>query len=202
MKYPIVEIFDAPQGEGINLGAYCTFIRFAKCNLACPWCDTNFEKYTELTLEEIMEKVNQDSVILTGGEPLLQDLLPLLTALKAEGIWIGVETNGTQAAKPYAELLDWIACSPKPGANYDINPDTKAYISELKFVVDDVFTLDNLPKELFESNGQETFPKMEAVWLQPEGFSFATSTQKALTFVKDCPVLRLGIQAHKFWEVK
>lgn len=37
---PVVEIFDSIQGEGSFIGIPATFIRFAGCNLACPFCDS------------------------------------------------------------------------------------------------------------------------------------------------------------------
>ena len=46
-KYPIIEIFDSIQGEGLNLGKQATFIRLAGCNLNCPWCDTNWKEAKE-----------------------------------------------------------------------------------------------------------------------------------------------------------
>lgn len=39
-RFPIVEIFESLQGEGFNTGMPAIFVRFGKCNLTCPWCDT------------------------------------------------------------------------------------------------------------------------------------------------------------------
>ena len=53
------------------------------------------------------------SVILTGGEPTIQGGIPeLVAALKKEGFWIGVETNGT-GEPDWLGFVDYVACSPK-----------------------------------------------------------------------------------------
>lgn len=121
MLYTLHEVFETLQGEGRNTGRPCVFVRFSGCNLACPWCDTDFSPKVRLKLEALLERIGAcaaRSVILTGGEPLLQPgLLPLAQGLKARGFWVGVETNGT--LEPGAALrasLDYIATSPKLGA--------------------------------------------------------------------------------------
>ncbi|MGX2947334.1 7-carboxy-7-deazaguanine synthase QueE [Frederiksenia canicola] len=113
-EYRIVEIFETLQGEGFNTGMSSIFIRFGKCNLACPWCDTNYNQYTTKTLAEIMAVVrgfSAKNIIITGGEPTIQpNLERLLDVLKAEGYFIAVETNGL---KPVPKQIDYIATSPK-----------------------------------------------------------------------------------------
>lgn len=113
-EYRIVEIFETLQGEGFNTGMPSIFIRFGKCNLACPWCDTNYNQYTTKTLAEIMAVVrgfSAKNIIITGGEPTIQpNLEQLLDVLKAEGYFIAVETNGL---KPVPKQIDYIATSPK-----------------------------------------------------------------------------------------
>lgn len=115
-RYSLVEIFESLQGEGRNTGRPCVFIRFAGCNLACPWCDTDKAKRFELSLEELVAEVKQyrsKSVILTGGEPTIQKGMDeLVSALKAEGYWIAVETNGL-LSPAWLDRIDYIACSPK-----------------------------------------------------------------------------------------
>lgn len=120
--YNLVEIFKSLQGEGRNSGRPCIFIRFAGCNLACPWCDTEVEGRFTLSLDGLVNEVrtlSEDgvsrvrSVILTGGEPTLVAEMPeLVAALKAEGFWIGVETNAT-AEPDWLAFVDYVACSPK-----------------------------------------------------------------------------------------
>ena len=114
--FDLVEIFESLQGEGRNSGRPCVFVRFAGCNLACPWCDTDVARRFSLSLAELVAEVKTHrakSVILTGGEPTIREGMPeLVAALRREGYWIGVETNGTNDAD-WLGLVDYVACSPK-----------------------------------------------------------------------------------------
>lgn len=121
MTFTLHEIFETLQGEGRNTGRPCIFVRFSGCNLACPWCDTDFSPKFQMKREALVDRLAASklrSIIFTGGEPLLQsDLLPLARDLKARGFWLGVETNGTlEPAPELRALLDYIATSPKAGA--------------------------------------------------------------------------------------
>ena len=115
-KYDLVEIFESLQGEGRNMGRPCVFVRFAGCNLACPWCDTDVSCRFSATLDELLKEISgfrAKSVVLTGGEPTLVDAMPeLVAALKERGYWIAVETNGTSDAE-WLQFVDYVACSPK-----------------------------------------------------------------------------------------
>ena len=114
--YKLVEIFESLQGEGRNTGRPCVFVRFAGCNLSCPWCDTDVAPRFELSLDELVAEATSfkaKSVILTGGEPTIQaDMPALVAAFKKAGYWIGVETNGL-VASPWLADVDYVACSPK-----------------------------------------------------------------------------------------
>ena len=114
--YNLVEIFESLQGEGRNTGRPCVFVRFAGCNLACPWCDTDVKPRFALDLAALVAEVKSfraKGVILTGGEPTIQDGMPeLVAALKKEGFWIGVETNGT-GDPDWLGFVDYVSCSPK-----------------------------------------------------------------------------------------
>lgn len=118
-RYSLVEIFRSFQGEGRNTGRQCVFVRFAGCNLACPWCDTDCRERFTLTLDELLVEIrshNVRSVILTGGEPTLVAAMDeLVASLRREGYWIAVETNGTSSidAVPWLGFVDYVACSPK-----------------------------------------------------------------------------------------
>lgn len=115
--YRLHAIFSSLQGEGRNVGRPATFIRFASCNLACSWCDTHRDERLQLSADEIVARVaafGNRTVIVTGGEPTIQPGLDdLLLALRGDGRWLALETNGVVApARP--ALFDYIAVSPKP----------------------------------------------------------------------------------------
>lgn len=116
MSYDLVEIFESLQGEGRNAGRPCVFVRFAGCNLACPWCDTSVERRFSLSADGLLSELagyRAKSVILTGGEPTDREgMAELVAALKEAGYWLAVETNGT-ADPGWFGLLDYVACSPK-----------------------------------------------------------------------------------------
>lgn len=101
----VVEIFDSIDGEGIRTGQTATFIRLAGCNLRCSYCDTLYAlfgedepcEYTEMTVDEIVSKVNKtyNRVTLTGGEPLVhKDCAELVNALIENDVEVNIETNG------------------------------------------------------------------------------------------------------------
>lgn len=114
--YDLVEIFESLQGEGRNAGRPCVFVRFAGCNLACPWCDTDVARHFSLSLDGVLAEIGQyrpKSVVLTGGEPTRVAEMPeLVAALKERGYWIAVETNGTCDAE-WLAFVDYVSCSPK-----------------------------------------------------------------------------------------
>ncbi len=123
------EVFYSLQGEGPNTGAPSVFLRLATCNLACTWCDTKYtwdwanydygREVVNLDLNEVEERIRAfgcGRLIITGGEPLLQqtELAPVAASLKNDGFQLEVETNGTIA--PLADLerdVDQWNVSPK-----------------------------------------------------------------------------------------
>ena len=125
----VSEIFCSIQGEGHNAGKKAVFLRTALCNLACEWCDTkytwdwkNYDYATEvreMSVEQVkanLLKYQLQHLVLTGGEPLLQQhqLLPLLESLKKLGFFIEVETNGTIIPNDkIVEAVDQWNVSPK-----------------------------------------------------------------------------------------
>lgn len=198
--YPVMEIFTSIQGEGSMLGMPVTFIRMAGCNLACPWCDTKESWKKDAKRISIMEIVDQCAmaiVVITGGEPCLQNLVPLIEALHLKEKFVCIETNGTL---PTPEGVDWVVCSPKP-AEYEIN--AQCWFNELKYVVDDNFDADTcIPEDCKKTCG--------TVWLQPcdygEGEENKAKTrasmQKCIDLTLKKGYLRTGIQLHKILDVK
>lgn len=118
LTYPVVEIFKSLQGEGFNTGRPVVFLRMGGCNLACPWCDTDYNDYTMVSISSIVaqvEEFNIKSLLITGGEPLvIKGLKTLVERFKLLGYWIGVETNGVSVVEQgILNLFDYIAVSPK-----------------------------------------------------------------------------------------
>lgn len=114
MSYRINEVFYSLQGEGRHTGRAAVFVRFSGCNLRCPFCDTDFSHYTEMSLGELLAAIKPwrdcGFVVLTGGEPSLQADEALVDALHGEGYTVAMETNGTHSV-PAA--VDWVTVSPK-----------------------------------------------------------------------------------------
>lgn len=136
--FPIVEIFESLQGEGYNTGLPCIFVRLGKCNLACPWCDTNYNEYEKWTFEAIINRVKSYSaknIIITGGEPTMYvNLGVLLDELKAFGYWLGIETNGLKNVPPQ---IDYIATSPKLLYREKYLHECIPFANEVRIVVDE-----------------------------------------------------------------
>ncbi|HEV2520653.1 MAG TPA: radical SAM protein [Thermoplasmata archaeon] len=102
----IIEVFHSIQGEGPLTGWRTSFIRTARCNLRCVWCDTtySFGPGKERSIPSILREVGGHGTkfaCLTGGEPLLQrDTPALLKALAHRGWTTVVETGGSLDVSP------------------------------------------------------------------------------------------------------
>lgn len=195
----LTEVFGPTfQGEGPSAGRRAGFVRLGRCNLDCTWCDTpytwdweRFDPATELrtasvtsVLEEL-EVMSPEIVVITGGEPLLQQsrLLPLLEGCARRAWPVEIETNGTIA--PHESMLPLVAqwnVSPKL-ANSRIDREKRIKAEALaafgatgraifKFVVVDPGELDEVA-ELTHAH------QLEPVWIMPEGTDAATLIDRA-----------------------
>jgi 7-carboxy-7-deazaguanine synthase len=123
----ISEIFGPTvQGEGPLIGSPTVFVRTAGCDYRCAWCDTLYAvlpeyhaEWTFMTPAEIMARVNQLAagnavlVSLSGGNPALQPLAPLIELGRHVGHTFALETQGS-VPQPWFAELDWLILSPKP----------------------------------------------------------------------------------------
>lgn len=134
-------IFATLQGEGPYAGWPAVFIRLGGCNLACTFCDTEFEQFSPISVEDIFTQAEalaapgQRLAVITGGEPLRQPIEALCVGLLARGFLVQVETNGT-LWRPLPEGVT-IICSPKNTGNgyFPLRPDILARTAALKFII-------------------------------------------------------------------
>lgn len=114
----VVEIFKTLQGEGPFTGRPAIFVRLGGCNLRCTFCDTEFDKFERMdVVQEIVPEilrlaqnnVSLSLVVITGGEPLLQDISLLTKRFVCQ-----IETAGVAPLKsgPYGRNVS-VVCSPK-----------------------------------------------------------------------------------------
>ena len=100
----IAEVFSSIQGEGLYVGEYQVFVRFAGCNLKCRYCDTRNLTSKDISKKELIKKIISlniggrcHSISITGGEPLVDtgNLKILLDALRELKYKVYLETNGS-----------------------------------------------------------------------------------------------------------
>lgn len=178
----INDIFYSLQGEGHHTGRAAVFVRFAGCNLRCPFCDTVFDTYREMTDDDIVAAITAYParfVVLTGGEPTLQVDEAFVDLLHQYGFEVAMESNGT---RPAPRNLDWLTVSPK-------QKPVKQHCHEVKVV--------------FSENTDATTFGLEAsyYYLQPcdtgDAERNAAIINRCVDYIKEHPEWRLSLQTHK-----
>lgn len=141
----VKEIFPTLQGEGPLAGMPSVFIRLGGCNLACSFCDTDFEDYRNMSTSDVVTQAKELALeegkfvrkltVITGGEPFRQPIEKLCDGLLAAGFDVQIETNGT-LYRPLDERVQ-IVCSPKnvSGKYARIHEDLLQRLTALKFLI-------------------------------------------------------------------
>jgi len=140
------EIFDSIQGEGIHVGRLATFVRLQGCNLDCPWCDTANAKAIDggrpMSEEQILGQIFHPLVIITGGEPLVQDIRKLLEMMQLKKWEVHIETNGViMPGATHREIVAFWSVSPKQQAEAEAHNILRGLFQtgcqgQVKFVID------------------------------------------------------------------
>lgn len=146
--------------------------------------------YSWVALGELVRHIKSEFVVLTGGEPTLHNLKPLIDVLHEMDCIVALETNGTNEI-PNDWSLDWITCSPKPPAYRCVCMDK---VDEIKLVCDSILT----PAVAKRFRNQQV---SDLIWIQPESHK-QVSIDKAIAMVREYPWLRMGIQLHKILGVE
>jgi len=189
-SYRIKEMFYSLQGEGRWTGTPMVFVRFSGCNLRCPFCDTDFSGFREMSLEEVVAEVRSLSgecrrVCLTGGEPTLQTDAPLVRRLHEDGYLVHMETNGT---RPVLDGVDWVTLSPKVWWGGKAAKVALERADEVKVVY-------------MGQDGLEewaAFPACEH-FLQP---CSGRNVEEVVAYLKEHPSWRLSLQTHLILHIR
>ncbi|CEA16582.1 hypothetical protein ING2E5B_1844 [Fermentimonas caenicola] len=188
MNLNVNEIFYSLQGEGGRTGQASIFIRLAKCNLACSFCDTDFERGVKMSLEEVLKEIEQYNckwIIWTGGEPALQLNDKIVAFFKERGYLQAIETNGT---KRIPSGIDYITCSPKQ--NFEIVRELIPEVDELRFPIQKGDPLPDI----------SILPKTNRYLLSPifdNDKVIQENVDYCISLIKDNPVWALSLQTHK-----
>jgi organic radical activating enzyme len=197
LKLPLVEEFYSVQGEGCNTGRAAYFIRIGGCDIGCSWCDTKYSWNAELhpmvDIETIVSNViaaGADSVVVTGGEPLMWNLDPLCKLLKKKSVKTFLETSGSY---PLTGIWDWITLSPKKGSP----PVDEIWVlaDELKVIVQD-----GTDFEAAENYRLKVSDSCRLL-LQPEWSRYNEMIKSITEYVKKNTEWSVSLQAHKFMHI-
>jgi len=206
-SYTVNEMFYSLQGEGMRAGTCNVFLRLSGCNMRCEQeagpkspggfdCDTEFASGRRLTLEEVLDGVDQTwepskqsdrAVILTGGEPGLQADKNLVDGLRDRGYFTAIETNGSIDVSGLG--IDWITVSPKV-AEHAIRQVTA---SEVKYVRG---YGQGIPRPTCKAQHQLISPAFNGLTIDQKSLGWCVE------LVKENPSWRLAAQLHKLWSAR
>ncbi|MBK9284800.1 MAG: 7-carboxy-7-deazaguanine synthase QueE [Sphingobacteriaceae bacterium] len=189
-----MEMFYTIQGEGYHTGKPAFFIRIGGCDIGCHWCDVkeswNANLHPLTQVNDIVNEVSKssaNSVVITGGEPLIYNLEMLTKTLKSKNIATFIETSG---AYPITGQWDWICLSPKK--NSPPLEENYQYAGELKVIVHNKNDL------AWAQQHAVKVKKETLLYLQPEWSKREEILPAIIDFVKSNPLWRISIQSHKY----
>ncbi len=195
--YPVMEHFYTLQGEGKYTGNAAYFIRLGGCDVGCVWCDVkeswDADVHPKMSVSELIDTIATfpvKQIVITGGEPAMYDLNPLVNSLKENGYYVAIETSGAHLLQGQ---VDWYTFSPKKFKE----PVEEAYskASELKVVIyhksDFDWALDHAQKVHSDC----------LLYIQPEWSKQERLLPDIIAFVKEHPNWKLSLQTHKYLNI-
>lgn len=218
VSYKVNELFETIQGEGSFTGQPSIFLRLQGCPVGCSWCDTKHtweidiqdevptsdmvqkpqesKTWATMSLDDILntfvhEGYKAKHVVITGGEPCMEDLTPLCQRLEANGYSCQIETSGTFEIKTTDTC--WVTVSPKVNmkGGYDILHSAMLRANEIKHPVATQAHVDDL-KLLLNQHQVEHKP----VYLQPISQKTRATELAIATCIENN--WRLSVQVHKY----
>lgn len=193
---PLMEEFYTIQGEGFHTGKAAYFIRIGGCDVGCHWCDVkeswNAKLHPPTSANSIVANVIKyaNTVVITGGEPLMWELDYITNALQANNIKTHIETSG---AYKLSGTWDWICLSPKKTKL----PLTEIYSKchELKVIV---FNKNDF--KFAEEQAAKVGESCE-LFLQPEWSNREKMMPLIVDYVMKNPKWKVSLQTHKYLNI-
>jgi len=193
---PLMEEFYTIQGEGFHTGKAAYFIRIGGCDVGCHWCDVkeswNADLHPPTETDKIVEKAKQyaNTVVITGGEPLMWNMDYITGQLNDQGLKVHIETSG---AYPLTGQYDWICLSPKK--NKLPLPEVLEAAQELKIIVYNKHDF-----KFAEEQASRVGPDCE-LFLQPEWSNREKMTEHIVAYVMANPKWKISLQTHKYLNI-
>jgi 7-carboxy-7-deazaguanine synthase len=194
---PLMEDFYTIQGEGFYQGHAAYFIRLGGCDVGCVWCDVkeswDANAHPIVSVDEMAIRASDSGsklVVVTGGEPVMYDLLALTNALQVRGLKTNIETSG---AYPLTGFWDWVCLSPKKFKVPDPSVFDKA--DELKIVI-----YNKSDFAWAEENASKVRSSCQ-LFLQPEWSKEREMLPLIIEYVKANPKWQVSLQVHKYMKI-
>ena len=193
---PLMEAFYTIQGEGYHTGKAAYFIRVGGCDVGCHWCDVkeswDADLHPPTLVETIVEnaKKQSDTIVITGGEPLMWSMDYLTNLLQENNMKTHIETSG---AYSFSGKWDWFCLSPK----------------KTKLPLDEVYKEANELKMIIHNKSDFEFAEQQAVkvsekcelFLQPEWSKKEKMTTEIVDYVMKNPKWKISLQTHKYLNI-
>ena len=193
---PLMEEFYTIQGEGSHTGKAAYFIRIGGCDVGCHWCDVkeswNADLHPPTHADLIVEnaKKHADTVVITGGEPLMWKLDYITNNLQKNNIKTHIETSGAYA---FSGKWDWFCLSPK----------------KTKLPLEEVYKEANELKMIIHNMNDFKFAEEQALkvsdncelFLQPEWSKREKMIPEIVDYVMKNPQWKISLQTHKYLDI-
>ena len=193
---PLMEEFYTIQGEGFHTGKAAYFIRIGGCDVGCHWCDVkeswNANLHPPTSADIIIKNAKKyaNTVVVTGGEPLMWSLNYITTKLQALNLKTHIETSG---AYPLSGKWNWICLSPKKTKLPLEGIYKKAH--ELKVIISNKHDF-----KFAEEQANKVNINCE-LYLQPEWSKREKMTPLIVEFVMKNPHWKISLQTHKYLNI-
>ena len=193
---PLMEEFYTIQGEGFHTGTAAYFVRIGGCDVGCHWCDVkeswNAALHPPTQIEMIVANAKKyaETIVVTGGEPLMWDMTALTTQLQNADMKVHIETSG---AYPLSGTWDWICLSPKK--NKLPTQTVYAKANELKVIIH------NKHDFVFAEEQAALVNNNAILFLQPEWSKKDEMTPFIVDYVMANSKWRISLQTHKYLNI-